>query len=448
MTHIRYFIYILFLLLGLSQIASGETCPIDEYEKEAVESADPNEILGTSGYGKENYIAKRDYLNYTVYFENDAEQASAPAQEIEVSNMVDLTKFNPNDFSFGTFTFRDITIEATQGVTEFSQDVDMRPKGENIIIRIQGTFDKTTGEVRCYMIAYDPVTMDLTENPHLGILYPNTAPPIGEGNFTYRIGLRQDLPDGTVISNKADITFDLNEPIVTNTYINTLDLSKPASSMSFVASEKSDSTFVISWSGSDTGSGVRDYTVYVSENDGDYSVWQYNTPTTSAEFTGKIGATYRFYCIATDNVGNREGTKQAEIVIQVIEKNHSWGNWIVTTPATCKADGEETKTCKNDASHVEKRKIPQLTEGCDDDTDISEISAAKLSIYPNPAKNEISIQSDLLIKKVEIHSLTGSLLITENNFTGKISVSTLSEGTYLLKVYTNKGVIIRKFVKE
>jgi len=100
-----------------------------------------------------------------------------------------------------------------------------------------------------------------------------------------------------------------NEPIVTNTYINTLDLSKPASNMSYVSSEKNDSTFIVSWSGTDTGSGIRDYTIYVSENGKDYSVWQYNTTETSAEFIGSTGATYRFYCIATDNVGNREDVK-------------------------------------------------------------------------------------------------------------------------------------------
>jgi len=307
-------------------------------------SFDPNEILGTSGYGEQNYIAQRNHLNYTVYCENDPEEATAPAQEIEIINMVDLTKFNPDDFSFGTFTFRDITIEATPGVTEFSHDVDMRTKGEDIIVRIQGTFNKTTGEVRCYMIAYDPVTMDLTENPYLGILYPNIAPPEGDANFTYRIGLRQDLPDGTVIENQALIYFDLNEPIATNVFVNTLDLSKPVSSMSAVYQVENDTVVTLSWSGSDTGSGVDGYSVYVSENDGEFLLWLYNVTETTAEFTGKLDSVYRFYVIATDNVGNREEQKQqAELTVTLSKTNVQsvvsdvYGLRIIPNPASDKA---------------------------------------------------------------------------------------------------------------
>jgi predicted ATP-grasp superfamily ATP-dependent carboligase len=77
-----------------------------------------------------------------------------------------------------------------------------------------------------------------------------------------------------------------------------------------------------------------------------------------------------------------------------------------------------------------------------------DISTIPLTIYPNPVKNDLFIKSDLPIKKVEIYSLTGSLIITDNNFIEKISVSTLSKGIYLLKVYTDKGVAISKILKE
>ena len=319
MINIRYPIYILSFLVGSIQLINGQCCGDDcGFPQTPQQSADPNEILGTSGYGKENYIAQRDHLTYTIYFENDPEQATAPAQVIDVKDTLDLTKHNPNDFSFGTFTFRDTTIIATPGVTEFSQDVDMCSRGENIIVRIQGTFNKTTGEVRCYMVAYDPVTMDLTENPYLGILYQNTAPPIGEGNFTYRIGLRQDLPDGTVIENQAHITFDLNEPIATNVFVNTLDIGKPTSSISPTYQIEKDTIITLSWSGTDSGSGIAGYSVYVSENDGEFYLWLYNVTETTGEFTGKKDSVYRFYVQATDHVGNQEDLKQqAELTVSL-----------------------------------------------------------------------------------------------------------------------------------
>jgi len=44
--------------------------------------------------------------------------------------------------------------------------------------------------------------------------------------------------------------------------------------------------------------------------------------------------------------------------------------------------------------------------------------------------------------------MLGSLLISENNFKEKISVSTLPAGIYFLRVYTDKGMVVRKVVKE
>ena len=79
---------------------------------------------------------------------------------------------------------------------------------------------------------------------------------------------------------------------------------------------------------------------------------------------------------------------------------------------------------------------------------IDETPLTQIAVYPNPTSDEIFIQSELKIEKVEVYSLIGTLLISKNDFSVKISVSTLSQGVYLLKVYTDKGVAVRKFMKE
>ena len=79
---------------------------------------------------------------------------------------------------------------------------------------------------------------------------------------------------------------------------------------------------------------------------------------------------------------------------------------------------------------------------------INDVISSQLSIFPNPAKDEIFIKSELPINKVEICSLTGSVLLSENNFNEKVSISALPQGIYLLKAYTDKGLIISKIVKE
>ncbi|MDR0541384.1 MAG: T9SS type A sorting domain-containing protein [Dysgonamonadaceae bacterium] len=81
-------------------------------------------------------------------------------------------------------------------------------------------------------------------------------------------------------------------------------------------------------------------------------------------------------------------------------------------------------------------------------TAIPAISTAQLSAYPNPVREELFIKSETPIKKVEIHSLAGDLRMQENNFTGKLSVPALPSGVYLLKIYSEKGITVRKLVKE
>jgi hypothetical protein len=70
-------------------------------------------------------------------------------------------------------------------------------------------------------------------------------------------------------------------------------------------------SFNVSWSGTDVGSGISTYTIYVSDNGGAFTAWQMSTFATSASFTGQLGHTYGFYSIATDNVGNVEAPKTA-----------------------------------------------------------------------------------------------------------------------------------------
>ena len=46
--------------------------------------------------------------------------------------------------------------------------------------------------------------------------------------------------------------------------------------------------------------------------------------------------------------------------IPVDANAHDWGDWVPTKPATETEDGEETRTCKLDPSHTEKRAIPKI----------------------------------------------------------------------------------------
>jgi len=82
-------------------------------------------------------------------------------------------------------------------------------------------------------------------------------------------------------------------------------------------------------------------------------------------------------------------------------------------------------------------------------TGIADIESGKIVIYPNPAKNELRIESNgLEITKLEIVDLSGKTIYQFNNLRNQINVSALSKGIYFVKIETEKGVITQKFIKE
>ena len=67
-------------------------------------------------------------------------------------------------------------------------------------------------------------------------------------------------------------------------------------------------------------------------------------------------------------------------------------------------------------------------------------------IYPNPVIDKLQIQTDLQIKKAEITEITGRLLYSTTS--KSIDCSSLANGFYLISVEVEKGIIVKRFVKE
>ena len=73
----------------------------------------------------------------------------------------------------------------------------------------------------------------------------------------------------------------------------------------------------------------------------------------------------------------------------------------------------------------------------------------QLSVYPNPVKDVVYIQSDnLTVEELTIYNLQGSQLITAKQNLETINTITLSTGIYLLHIQTNKGLAKYKLVKN
>lgn len=80
----------------------------------------------------------------------------------------------------------------------------------------------------------------------------------------------------------------------------------------------------------------------------------------------------------------------------------------------------------------------------------SEYQKENISVYPNPAREELNINttSDITISEIEITDLNGRLILSKNKDFNKIDIEKLQQGIYLLKITYNDEIEIKKFVKK
>jgi hypothetical protein len=364
-------------------------------------SFDPNEITGPLGFGDEGYIKPQGSLPYTIYFENKPD-ASAPAHIVTVLDTLNKM-YSREKFRFGAFGFGDeVYLPSSENPFAFAQDIQMN---DEMVLRVSGDFDTKTGIITWLFQSLDPITMDIHEDPMQGFLPPNINSPEGEGFVSYTAFPLEKPIDGEVFENRAKIIFDANEPIITNTWVNTIDDVQPESSVAMLENI-SDRTFMVDWSGDDSGSGIYYYDVYVSIDGGEYIPWLLQTRESNAEFLGEKGKQYSFYSIATDKAGNLEETPP-------------------------NADASTTITSVKD--------------------DISD----KITLYPNPADEIAYLSFESLESQritIEIYSTKAGKIYEDKIFlnsktkTAIINTIDFSSGIYFVKITTNSNVIYKNLV--
>jgi hypothetical protein len=173
-------------------------------------------------------------------------------------------------------------------------------------VQVNATLNPGTGVITWLLQSVDPVTGQLVTDPLAGFLPPDNAQQAGEGYVTYTVRSRGSLGTGTRILNQANIVFDVNAPILTPIVTNTIDATPPVSAMAVLPATTSLTNLVVSWSGTDAGSGIASYEIFVSVNGGSWTPWQVGATNTSAAFPAAYGNTYAFYSVAVDAAGNVE----------------------------------------------------------------------------------------------------------------------------------------------
>ena len=81
---------------------------------------------------------------------------------------------------------------------------------------------------------------------------------------------------------------------------------------------------------------------------------------------------------------------------------------------------------------------------------IEEQGDITISLFPNPAKNKLTVEASEPVKMLEIYNINGALVYRQSDCTETtiINVDSYATGTYMIRLTTDNTVVIRRFVKE
>ncbi len=276
------------------------TGPLDPEDKFGPTGFDP---AGTPRDQLDRYIVSGTPLTYRVDFWN-AENATGTICDVWAHDQLD-SDLNWSTFGFTSVGFTNWTIPL-DGAPSFEVYIDTRPD-MNYTVRITGDYNPSTGNITLEYHTLDPISLETPEDPLAGFLPPIASNEIGWFEFTVQPD--PGLTTGTKLENQAWVKFDTLDFFPAppeGPWVNTIDAGAPSSSIS--VSLVNETEMVCTFSGSDDsgGSGIKDYTIYLSDNGSAYQPALNHIKTSPATLHGVPGHTYTFYSIARDNVGNIE----------------------------------------------------------------------------------------------------------------------------------------------
>ena len=82
-------------------------------------------------------------------------------------------------------------------------------------------------------------------------------------------------------------------------------------------------------------------------------------------------------------------------------------------------------------------------------TSIKENYNDKFAVYPNPVNDRLFIDTDEAIDEVSVYNILGVSVYSTKSLTGNgISVADLTKGIYFVKIKTDKGEAVKRFIKK
>jgi RHS repeat-associated protein len=375
-----------------------------------IASAD-NTLIGPSGTGARGWLSSEENLPYQVYFTNPSDSTTTVAT-VTITEQLD-PDLNWNTLQLGDLGFGNIWLDLPDGRQTYSERLDLQAQ-IGYFVDVSGKLDPDTGELSWTLVTIDPATGAPPTAPNAGFLAPNSA-----GFVSYTVQPQTGLPTGTQITAEAAITFNQGDPNNTFLYLNTIDLGIPSSNVNALPATVSNPNFTVSWAGTDDGSGIADYDIYVSVDGTPFTLWLNNTTATEATYIGENSRSYAFYSIARDRVGHIEADPidaDTQTTVIAAVNNH---------PVT---EADKTVTVDEDAAPTSLN-IAAPTDADNDPLTIT------VNTLPDSTKGEVQLSdgTDLVVNQtLSISDLTGLIFVPLSNANG-------AAGTFNYTVSDGKG---------
>ncbi len=272
---------------------------------------DPNELIGPLGVGDTTtrWVSKFDTYPYAIHFENDSLLATAPASRVVVTQNIHPNA-DPLSFRLGSIHFQNQSYPLPENLSNYTGIINLN---DSLGYDVEVTAGLDIGNNKLFWVlqSIDPLTGLPPNTINGGFLPVNDSLGNGQGYVSYTIKAKSSTQTFDTITAKANIVFDVNDPIETNTWKNTIDAENPISSIDTLPALILNDELELHINTADDSNGVGVYYtgLYYQINGGAFSLYDTYADTSAILFTGIEGNIYGFYSIAVDSTGNREPDK-------------------------------------------------------------------------------------------------------------------------------------------
>jgi hypothetical protein len=444
---------------------------------------DPNEIAGPIGYSANRYIAKNEEMPYTIYFENDSVLAQVAAQVVRVEQDIPM-HINPLSFRIGSFGFNNKVYTVPNNIANYTTLLNLTDSlGYNV--RVTAGVDVVANKFYWIFETIDALTGFAPANPLLGLLPVNNFTGQGQGFVNYSVKPASNSVTGDSIIALANIYFDSNPAVVTNTWTNIVDAVAPDATIASIPATVNSSTINVYYNGADdaNGSGWNNVSIYYTDNGGPLDTLAYNTTERNNLLLLQDGHTYCIYTQSTDNVGNTSPITLNEcfaklasplqvnlLKLQAICKADSFYlSWVNTfnipVQIEYSSNGSQYFAYSQQVAEAnayyantlnENTKFLRLKYELNGKTNYSNTVklhckyTPSIQVFPNPAANNIYVSNAPLGATYSIVDINGrevlSGVVSNNNFA--VDVKALVKGVYTLKIINDSNIMVQKLMKE